>query len=103
MRIPRKARVPTPVWSRALPHGSLGEVSCFFFSLAPIRAQQSATEGQLVTGVRVVDESGTDVTEKLPPLPLEAGKPFDFPAERESFRDIYRMGDFSDIRVNAAA
>ncbi len=103
MRIPRKSP-----WSHAglVPRAAAwvaGGIFCFFFSLAPIRAQQSATEGQLVKEVRVVDESGTAVTEKLPPLPLEAGKPFDFPAERESLRVLYRLGDYSDIRVNAAS
>ena len=59
-------------------------------------------EGQPVKEVRVVDESGKIVAEKLPTLPLEPGKPFDFAAERESLRDLYRLGDYSDIRVIAA-
>ncbi len=58
-------------------------------------------EGKPVAEVRVVDESGNAVSEKLPPLPLEAGKPFDFAAERESVRDLYRMGDYSNIRTTA--
>ena len=68
--------------------------------LAPVRAQQVAIEGQIVKEIRVVDESGAAVTEKIPPLPLEAGKPFDFPAERESLRDLYHLGDYSEIRVS---
>jgi outer membrane protein insertion porin family len=52
-----------------------------------------------VKEVRVVDESGAPVIEKLPPLALEPGKPFDFSAERESLRGLYRLGDFADIRV----
>jgi outer membrane protein insertion porin family len=103
MRIPQKSP-----WFRdsMIPRAAAwvaGGIACFFFSVGPVRAQQPATEGQLVTEVRVVDESGTAVTEKLPPLPLQAGKPFDFPAERESLRDLYRLGDYSDIRVNAAS
>src|ERR1700677_5045493 len=58
-------------------------------------------EGQAVADVRVVDSSGTPVTEKIPLLPLAPGKPFDFSAERESLRLLYRMGDYSDVRVSA--
>jgi outer membrane protein insertion porin family len=65
------------------------------------RAQQASVEGQRVTGIRVVDQTGNDVTEKIPPLQLEIGKAFDFSDERESLRTLYRMGDFADIRVNA--
>jgi len=66
-----------------------------------VRGQQIALEGKPVAEVRVVDESGNAVPEKVPPLPLEAGKPFDFAAERESVRDLYRMGDYSNIRTTA--
>ena len=65
-------------------------------------AQERALEGRRVAEVRVIDESGTSVGEKIPPLPLEAGKPFDFAAERESLRTLYRMGDYSNIRATAA-
>ena len=46
-----------------------------------------------------MDDSGRAVSERIPPLGLEIGKPFDFATERESLRQIYRMGDYSDIRV----
>src|SRR5271155_2966502 len=102
MKIPRKSscslagEVPRPAaWG-------LGAIACLFLFVAPIRAQQAPVEGQLVKEIRVVDESGTPATEKIPALPLEAGKPFDFSAERESLRDLYRLGDYSDIRVSAA-
>ena len=72
------------------------------FPAATARAQEAAVEGQRVSLLRVIDESGKIVTEKIPPLALEVGKPFDFAAERESLREIYRMGDYSDIRVSAA-
>src|SRR5271155_1670064 len=102
MIIPRKSScscagaVPTSAaWG-------IGAIAFFFLVLAPIRAQQAPIEGQLVKEIRVVDESGTAVTEKIPPLPLEPGKAFDFAAERESLRDLYRRGDYSSIRVSAA-
>ncbi len=37
--------------------------------------------------------------ERIPPLPLVTGKPFDFAVERETLRKLYAMGDFSDIHV----
>lgn len=67
-----------------------------------LRAKDASVEGQRVAEVRVVDEGGNTVPEKVPVLALEAGKPFDFAAERESLRTLYRMGDYSDIRVTAA-
>ena len=102
MRIRRKrsnlihVQVPaTAIWV-------IATAVCLCFMAAPTRAQQAAVEGQRVVGVRVVDQSGSEVSEKIPPLALEVGKPFDFSDERRSLRDIYRMGDFADIRVNAA-
>jgi outer membrane protein insertion porin family len=64
--------------------------------------QDSAIEGLRVTRVRVVDQSGAEVPQKVPKLSLEAGAAFDFAAERESLRQIYKLGDYSDIRVTAA-
>jgi outer membrane protein insertion porin family len=81
----------------------IGGIALVLMPLAPACAQDPAIEGQIVQEIRVVDEPGTPVKEKLPPLPLEIGKPFDFPAERESLRDLYRLGDYSDIRVSAAS
>jgi len=64
-------------------------------------AQEAGVEGQLVAQVRVVYESGQVARERTPPLPLEVGSPFQFTEERESLRTLYRMGDYSDIRVSA--
>ncbi|HKV04662.1 MAG TPA: POTRA domain-containing protein [Candidatus Acidoferrales bacterium] len=72
-------------------------------ALGIARGQETAVEGRRVTEVSVVDEAGHTVAERIPPLPLETGKPFDFAAERDSLRDLYRLGDYSDIRVTAAS
>jgi outer membrane protein assembly complex protein YaeT len=69
----------------------------------PVRAQEASIEGKAVAEVRVVDESGKPVPQEIPPLPLEAGKPFDFTAERASLRELYRMGDYANIKVISAA
>ena len=79
-----------------------GGLAFLLLLVAPARAQETAIEGRRVAEVRVVDEAGKTVTERVPPLPLEADKPFDYAAERESLRTLYRMGDFSDIHVSAA-
>ena len=85
----------------------MGWLMSFVVLGLPVRAQEAGIdgkiEGQTVSEVRVVDETGKPATEKIPPLPLEAGKPFDFTAERQSLRELYRMGDFADIRVTSAA
>jgi outer membrane protein insertion porin family len=62
---------------------------------------QELVEGRRVAEIRVVDEVGAAAAEHLPVLALQADKPFDFAAERESLRTLYRTGDYSDIRVTA--
>ena len=81
-------------------------MACHLAASAPGMAQQTAesetrqvSKGRPVTQIRVVDESGKNTEERIPPLPLAPGKPFDFAVERESLRKLYAMGDFSDIRV----
>jgi len=102
MRIPGKSSCSRDaMFTRAAARG-VATIAYLVLFVVPIYAQEANVEGQLVKGIRVVDEVGTPVTEKLPGLPLEVGKPFDFPAERESLRELYRLGDYSDIRVSAA-
>jgi outer membrane protein insertion porin family len=64
----------------------------------PVHADVSI-EGQRVTEIRIIDEAGRPVSNPLPPLALAVGKPFDFAVERDALRQLYRWGDFSDIRV----
>ena len=64
-------------------------------------AQETTIEGRPVAQVRVNYESGGVVKEKIPQLALKVGSPFGFSEERQSLRQIYRMGDYSDIRVTA--
>ncbi len=63
------------------------------------KPENGRIEGRLITRIRVVDETGKSAEERIPPLPLVAGKPFDFAVERETLRKLYAMGDFSDIHV----
>jgi outer membrane protein insertion porin family len=103
MRLPRKVSCFRADLVRSAAAWGIAAIAIFFVLPASIHAQEAAVEGELVKQVRVIDESGTPVTEKIPPLPLEAGKIFDFSAERAALRDLYHLGDYSDIRVTAAA
>ncbi len=51
--------------------------------------------------VRIVDQAGQNRCRRRLPLPLQPGKPFDIATERESLRQLYATGDYSDIRVTA--
>jgi outer membrane protein insertion porin family len=73
--------------------------SLFAASVARAQQLQVPVEGKSVTQIRIVDEAGKTVSDPIPALPLAAGKPFDFAAERAALRKLYAMGDFADIRV----
>src|ERR1700761_1610111 len=60
-------------------------------------------EGLDVVEVRVLDSTGNVIAQKLPAIPLSAGKPFDFDDERESLRALYRTGDYADVQASATA
>src|ERR1700723_4550665 len=79
-----------------------GALLCSLLASTSVRAQESEIEGQSVAAIRIVDDTGNALPGPTPSLPLEVGKPFDFAAERESLRVLYRTGDFADIRVTAA-
>ena len=79
-----------------------GALLCSLLACTSVCAQESETEGQSVAEIRIVDDTGSALPGPTPSLPLEVGKPFDFGAERESLRVLYRTGDFADIRVTAA-
>src|SRR3984957_11687753 len=103
MRIPRRSLFSRATLLRWAAAWAAGAFACVFFPATLVCAQDPAIEGQPVKEVRVIDESGAPVAEKIPPLPLQEGKPFDFAAERESLRDLYRLGDYSDIHVTASS
>ena len=65
------------------------------FRACQLRAQEATVEGQTVAEVRVVDQSGKPVTEKIPRFRWRRGKPFDFADERESLRELYATGDYA--------
>ena len=72
----------------------------FLFAISPIMAQTPALEGRQVMEVRIVDQPGQNSATAMT-LPLASGKPFDIATERESLRQLYATGDYSDIQVTA--
>ena len=66
----------------------------------PLPAQEISLEGKQVTEVHVVDQAGRDIN-PAPTLPVGPGKPFDIAVERNSLRQLYATGDYSDIQVTA--
>jgi outer membrane protein insertion porin family len=95
--------------SRALPsfRAGIGGVMLFgaliwcLLASAVVYAQDATIEGQRVAAIAIVDSAGQDVKPANVSLPLEVDKPFDYSAERESIRALYRTGDFADIQVHA--
>ncbi len=79
-----------------------GVAFCLLAAL-PARAQVAALEGQRVAEIRVLDESGQPIETHLPTLALALGQPFHIEDERESLRQLYRTGDFADVRTVAAS
>ena len=64
------------------------------------RAQSLALpqwEGQRVVVIRVVDDSGAVLESNPAGLPLQPGQTFSVEAERESLRQLFRTGRYSDL------
>jgi outer membrane protein insertion porin family len=54
-------------------------------------------DGQRVTAIRVVGESGAVLEDNPAGLALEPGQPFSIDAERETLRQLYRTGRYADL------
>jgi outer membrane protein insertion porin family len=75
--------------------------ACIIFPAA--RAQDATLEGKHIASVRVVDDKGTPIPEKLAPLPLRSGDAFHIDAERASLRALNQTGLFSDVETKATS
>ncbi len=51
--------------------------------------------------IRIVDASGYALSDQLPAMPLEVGKPFEMEAERTSLKALYATGRYAQIRTDA--
>jgi outer membrane protein insertion porin family len=101
MRIPRKSTIPQAFLAARAAASVVAWLAFTFMTSLSLRAQENSIESRRVEEIRVIDETGKSVPGKLPALSLEPGKSFDFGAERASLRELYRTGDYSDIRVTA--
>jgi len=54
-------------------------------------------EGQPITAIRVVGESGAVLEQNPAGLALQLGQPFSIDAERETLRQLYRTGRYADL------
>jgi outer membrane protein assembly complex protein YaeT len=62
-------------------------------------ARSDPAEGEPVVAIRIVNEQGRVLTENPRGLAVAAGKPLDAEALRESLRQLYRTGDYADLRA----
>ena len=74
-----------------------------FMAVPQARAQDAGLEGKRIASVRVVDDTGTPIPEKLVPLPLKSGGAFQMDAERASLRTLNQTGLFSDVQTKATS
>jgi outer membrane protein insertion porin family len=101
MRLPWKKSNQWPRSARLAAAWAGGAVACSLLACFPVRAQEAPAEQQRVAEVRIVDESGKAAAQYGASLPLQPGKPFNYAEERDTLRELYRTGDYADIRVTA--
>ncbi len=74
-----------------------------WFCPARLEAQSiPAGEPPLVVAVRVVTESGSVLEENPPQLTIKPGQPFSREAESASLRELFRSGNYADLRAELA-
>ncbi len=81
---------------------ALGAVVCLCAVVcARGQAGEAAVEGKRVAEIRIVDATGYVLSDQLPAMPLEVGKPFEMEAERTSLKALYATGRYAQIRTDA--
>jgi outer membrane protein insertion porin family len=68
----------------------------------PARAPSEQPASQSIVEVRVVNQQGRVLSENPKGLPLSLGKPVDAESVRTSLRQLYRTGDYADLRAETA-
>ncbi|HEV2489021.1 MAG TPA: POTRA domain-containing protein [Candidatus Acidoferrales bacterium] len=96
-----KCRGRAALGTRCRAIGAFAVLLASFVKSPAVLAQDAQLEGKPVAAVRIVDESGHEIPEKLPALALKAGDAFRIEAERESLRELNLTGLFADIRADA--
>jgi outer membrane protein insertion porin family len=69
-------------------------------SVVSLAAQTgSVAEPPRVVAVRIVTETGAVLEENPPRLTLQPGQPFSLDAERQTLRELFRTGQYADLRA----
>ena len=92
-----KWRGSTPRGRKIRSAGTL--VILLFLWVCSARGQDASLEGTRIAAVRVVDDSGRPIPEKVSPAALKPGDLFHITAEREALRELNQTGLFSDVRT----
>jgi outer membrane protein insertion porin family len=71
-----------------------------FISALPARAQDASLEGKRIAAVRVLDNAGHLIPEKVLPTAMKPGDAFHITAERDALRQLNQTGLFSDVRTS---
>jgi outer membrane protein insertion porin family len=74
-----------------------------FLSISSVRGQDASLEGKRIAAVRVVDDSGHPIPEKVSPAALKAGDVFHITAERDALRELNQTGLFADVRTSVTS
>ncbi len=74
-----------------------------FLSISSARGQDASLEGKRIAAVRVVDDSGHPILEKVSPAALKTGDVFHITAERDALRELNQTGLFADVRTSVTS
>jgi outer membrane protein assembly complex protein YaeT len=63
------------------------------------QAPNTVVEGRRVADIRIVDDKGHALSDKLPAIALQLDKPFEMDQERSSLRTLYATGRYAQIHT----
>lgn len=89
----------SPLRSKRI-RGACAFVFLVFVWVSGVYGQDASLEGKRVATVRVVDDAGQLIPEKVSPTALKAGDAFQMTAERDALRELNQTGLFSDVRTS---
>lgn len=89
----------SPLRSKKLP-SACALIFLFFASVSCLYGQDASIEGKRIASVRVIDDSGHSIPEKVSPAALKPGDVFQMTAERDALRQLNQTGLFSDVRTS---
>jgi outer membrane protein insertion porin family len=94
-------------WTHRTPRGrkirSAVTFALLLISVLSAHAQDASLEGKRIASVRVVDNAGHPIPEKVSPTALKAGDAFHITAERDALRQLNQTGLFADVRTSVTS